>query len=163
MDTKEITVKEGYHAIQASFSTYLDGHQITKDEALEIAYIVNGELQLRDYLMGMSNDYHNDTAKITTWLETVIEAIGEVKMAHPLLTVLAMYYYEAGDTTRAIIALDLVEGVNPDYSLMKLIRRVIVAGWPQGAVASMRNELHEKVRAQILDSELATSKITISK
>jgi hypothetical protein len=161
MNTNQITVRAGYHAIQASFSTYLDGNTITKDEALQIAFLVNNEIQLRDYVMGMSNDYHNDTAKIVTWLETLIQAIGETKNAYALLTVLAIYYYEAGDTGRAIIALELVEAVDAKYSLAQLIRRVMGRGWPQGAVASMRNQLHEKVRAQILDSELSESIVGI--
>jgi hypothetical protein len=160
MNTKEITVRVGYHAIQASFSTYLDGNTITKDEATQIAFLVNNDLQLRDYVMGMSNDYHNDTAKVVAWLEALIEAIGEPKNAYALLTVISMYYYEANETGRAILALDLVDEVDPNYSLAKLIRRVIVAGWPQGSVASMRTQLHEKVRATILDTEYSESIIS---
>jgi hypothetical protein len=161
MNTNQITVRMGYHAIQASFSTYLDGHTITKDEANQIAFLVNNEIQLRDYVMGMSNDYHNDTAKVVTWLETLIEAIGEAKDAYALLTVLSMYYYEVGEKGRSMIALELVDGVNPNYTLANLIRRVINGGWAQGAVASMRNELHEKVRAQILDSNLSESIVSV--
>ena len=160
MDTKEITVRAGYHAIQASFSTYLDGHTITKDEALQIAFLVNNEIQLRDYVMGMSNDYHNDTAKVVAWLEMLIEAIGDAKDAYAFLTVLSMYYYEAGETGRAIIALELVDGVKPNYSLAGLIRRVINAGWAQGQVSSMRNQLHGKVRALIINSDYSKTLVS---
>jgi len=157
MNTKEITVRVGYELINSSFSTYLDGNTITKDEANKIAFLVNNDIQLRDFVMGISNDYHNDTEKVVAWLETLIEAIGETKNAYALLTVLAMYYYEAGDTGRAILSLDLVQDFDPNYSLAQLIRRVIFAGWPQGSVASMRTQLHEKVRATILDAEYSES------
>jgi hypothetical protein len=152
---KKITVAEGLEIIQSQFSAYLDGAVVTKEIADEIVFIVNNEIQLRDYVLGMANDYVGHTNDVTLWLEQLIEANGNKTECHALLTIVSAYYYDAGERDRAYLALNLVYATLSNkgerYSLEQLLRRVYDANWAVGSFAEMRNELHEKVKAQITD------------
>jgi hypothetical protein len=63
---------------------------------------------------------------------------------------LATFLYERGDTASAAITLTNAQQY---YSLAILLNRVMKAGWPSTAFASMRNELHPKVVAGIFGED----------
>ena len=120
---------------------------IANDDVQIIAYALEHNLQLRDYLMGLASDGLNvdSVANILRVLAVLIKS-AELP-AYPVETVLASYQYQQGDSASALVS--LANGLAKDYSLAKLLLRVINAGWPSNSFASMANELHPKVVAEL--------------
>ena len=67
----------------------------------------------------------------------------------PVATLWAISDYEMGNTASALERLDTAKADQEDYSLAKLIGRVISTGWPVESFTAMRSELHHKVVAGI--------------
>ena len=120
---------------------------IAGDDVQIVAYALEHNLQLRDYLMGLASDGLNvdSVANILRVLAVLIKS-AELP-AYPVETVLASYQYQQGDSASALVS--LANGLAKDYSLAKLLLRVINAGWPSNSFASMANELHPKVVAEL--------------
>jgi len=120
---------------------------IASNDVQIIAYALENNLQLRDYLMGLtSNGLSVDS--VTNILRVLSVLIKSAELpAYPIDTVLASYYYQQGDSASALVSLS--DGIARDYSLAKLLLRVINAGWPANSFATMSNELHPKVLAEL--------------
>jgi hypothetical protein len=82
--------------------------------------------------------------------EAIIPLVEE-KHRTPWYAILSAYHYENGDTPSAYLALTECQKLAPEYSLAKLLTRVYGAGWPAPAFASMRDELHPKVQADLAE------------
>lgn len=120
---------------------------IASDDVKIIAYALENNLQLRDYLMGLTSDGLS-VESVTNILRVLAVLIKSAELpAYPTETVLASYQYQQGDSTSALFSLS--NGLAQDYSLAKLLLRVINAGWPAGSFATMANELHPKVVAEL--------------
>lgn len=119
---------------------------VAGDDVAIIAYALENNLQLRDYLMGLTSDGLSveSVSNILLVLSVLIKS-AELP-AYPVETVLASYMYRLGDSDAPMM---LNAGLNKDYSLAKLLQRVINAGWPTGAFATMANELHGKVKEEL--------------
>jgi uncharacterized protein YoaH (UPF0181 family) len=104
------------------------------------ALLAMQDIQVRDYAMGLVNsdnfDHYQRTFK---WLAKV--APNSCKNAPT--AILALSYYELGDNELALKTLEPIQ--NKNYSLAILLSRVFQSGWPVGAFAGMRAELHPKV------------------
>ena len=120
---------------------------IAGDDVQIIAYALENNLQLRDYLMGLTSDGLSveSVANILRVLSVLIKS-AELP-AYPVDTVLASYQYQLGDSASALVSLS--DGIARDYSLAKLLLRVIHAGWPANSFATMAKELHHKVVAEL--------------
>ena len=130
---------------------------ITAETAKTIVSGVNQQIQLRDYLMGLPKD--NPAENVIDFLNVLIN-YSSPKDLYAVNTVMATFMFEAGLKDEASIILDLVDYSYPNYSLAKLIRRVISADWPSSSFATMRNELHDKViftLREIQDEEVITN------
>ena len=102
------------------------------------------DIQVRDYAMGLVNPDNFDHYQRTfQWLTKV--APNSCKNAPT--AILAISYYELGDNELALKTIDPIQ--NKGYSLAILLSRVFQSGWPVGAFAGMRAELHPKVVAAI--------------
>lgn len=115
---------------------------IAGDDVQIIAYALENNLQLRDYLMGLTSDGLSveSVANILRVLAVLIKS-AELP-AYPVETVLASYMYRLGDSDALMM---LNAGLNKDYSLAKLLQRVMNANWSANSFATMANELHAKV------------------
>ena len=104
------------------------------------------DIQVRDFALGS----HNRNSFQTYWsMWHHLLQIAPTGFVAPVACLFATLAYERGDTTLAFKALDRASQDQPNYSLSILLRRVFGSGWPAGAFAAMRVELHPKVTAGI--------------
>jgi hypothetical protein len=149
MTVKEsLTVGRGVEAINALVHSFQDSQEFSPELIADMAEVVSADLATRDYLMGLPLELSvQDSIRFA---EAIIPLVEE-KHRTPFYAVLSAYHYENGDTPSAFLSLIECQKFSPDYSLAKLLDRVFKAGWPAPAWASMRNELHPKVQADLAD------------
>lgn len=115
---------------------------VSADDVKIIAYALENNLQLRDYLMGLTADGLS-VESVESILRVLSVLIKSAELpAYPVDTVLASYMYRLGDSD-AIKTLSA--GLAKDYALANLLYRVFSAGWSADSFATMANELHGKV------------------
>lgn len=120
---------------------------VASDDVKIIAYALKNNLQLRDYLMGLTSDGLS-VESVNNILRVLAVLIKSAELpAYPVETVLASYQYQLGDSASALVS--LANGLAKDYSLAKLLLRVINAGWPANSFATMSQELHPKVLKEL--------------
>jgi hypothetical protein len=147
MTVKEsLTVGRGVEALNALINSFQDSQEFSPELVADMAEVVSADLQVRDYLMGLPLELSvQDSIRFA---EAIIPLVEEKHRA-PWYAVLSAYHYENGDTPTAYLALTECQKLAPEYSLAKLLTRVYGAGWPAPAFASMRDELHPKVKATL--------------
>jgi hypothetical protein len=150
MTVKEsLTVGRGVEAINALIHSFQDSQEFSPELVADMAEVVSADIQVRDYLLGLPLELSvKDSIRFA---ETIIPLVEE-KHRTPWYAILSAYHYENGDTPSAFLALIECQKLAPDYSLANLLDRVYKAGWPAPAFASMRNELHPKVKATLDES-----------
>lgn len=115
---------------------------IASDDVKIIAYALENNLQLRDYLMGLTSDGLS-VESVANILRVIVALLNSAGLpAYPVETVLASYKYRLGDSDALIM---LNAGLNRNYSLAQLLQRVINAGWSPKEFEEMSNQLHGKV------------------
>jgi hypothetical protein len=116
---------------------------IANDDVKIVAYALENNLQLRDYLMGLTRDGLSveSVANILRVLSVLIKS-AELP-AYPVETVLASYMYRLGDSAGALVM--LANGISRDYPLAKLLLRVFDQGLAPDSFAIMAQELHGKI------------------
>lgn len=119
-----------------------DGVSPSAQHIAKVAVATNKNIQVRDFIMGLRQEV--DYRFVGAYLEYVTELIKK-DYAAPLATVLSSYFYEAGDSEQTEELLQQVLEVDPEYSLAKLLMRVVKAGWGGDSMATMAKELHQKV------------------
>jgi len=150
MTVKEsLTVGRGVEAINALIHSFQDSQEFSPELVADMAEVVSADIQVRDYLLGLPLELSvKDSIRFA---ETIIPLVEE-KHRTPWYAILSAYHYENGDTPSAFLSLIECKKLSPDYSLANLLDRVYKAGWPAPAFASMRNELHPKVKATLDES-----------
>lgn len=119
---------------------------IASDDVQIIAYALENNLQLRDYLMGLTSDGLS-VESVTNILRVLAVLIKSAELpAYPVETVLASYMYRLGDSDALMM---LNAGLNKNYSLAQLLQRVMNANWSPSMFAEMAEELHSKVVAEL--------------
>lgn len=119
---------------------------IASDDVKIIAYALENNLQLRDYLMGLTSDGLS-VESVTNILRVMVVLIKSAELpAYPVETVLASYMYRLGDSDALMM---LNAGLNKNYSLAQLLQRVMNANWSPSMFAKMAEELHSKVVAEL--------------
>jgi hypothetical protein len=116
---------------------------ISREDLTIIAYALENNLQLRDYLMGLTRD--GLSVESVTGIVRVLSALVKCAElpAYPIETVLASYMYRLGDSAGALVM--LANGISRDYPLAKLLLRIFNAGLAPDIFATMSQELHGKV------------------
>ena len=134
-----VTRKEACDLISEMMNTEID----LEGERLEkVILACNSDIQVRDWLMGMPMRWSlEECIKFTQYMAVHTTKDDSV----PFVTVQAMYYYELDQVEKAILLLNYALQLDKEYSLAKLLRRVIDSGWPSESFAEMRNELDPKV------------------
>jgi hypothetical protein len=144
-----LTVGRGVEAINALVHSFQDSQEFSPELVADMAEVVSADIQVRDYLLGLPLEL--SVTDSIRFAEAIIPLVEE-KHRTPWYAILSAYHYENGDTPSAFLALIECQKLAPDYSLANLLDRVYKAGWPAPAFASMRNELHPKVKATLDES-----------
>lgn len=119
---------------------------IASDDVKIIAYALENNLQLRDYLMGLTSDGLS-VESVANILRVMVVLLNSAELpAYPVETVLASYKYRLGDSDALTM---LNAGLNRNYSLAQLLQRVFNAGWSAQEFAKMSDQLHAKVVAEL--------------
>ena len=116
---------------------------VAHEDIVIIAYALENNLQLRDYLMGLTRDGLSveSVAGILTVMVDLFKSA--YRSTYTIETVLASYVYRLGDSAGALVL--LANGLARDYSLAKLLLRVFDQGLAPDTFAMMSQNLHGKV------------------
>ena len=146
MTTTTITRGDSLALINDSIRDISNGLPLTDSAIEKITFAVNNDLQIRDYLIGLPNSYTLE--QCSEFVDYLASKAGD-ESRYAFDTVNAMYNYELENVKACERLISQAYQANPDYSLTKLVQRVLQAGWPSTAFASMRNELAPKVTENI--------------
>ena len=128
---------------------------VSVDDVHLIAYALENNLQLRDYLMGLTSDGLS-VESVASILLVLVDVINKAELpAYPVETVLASYMYRLGHSDAPVM---LAKGLARGYSLAQLLQRVFNARYPVAMFAAMSNELHAKV----CDELIRTSELIVN-
>ena len=144
--TTNLTLGEARQIIDEAITNYTDF--VPQKTAETIAYAINHDLQLRDYVMGLPNIH--GLAKVHDFVMVLTAGVPEEER-YSLYTITALFNYELGliDMSRELS--DKVEYLNPNYNLNKLLKRIFKANWEPSMMSQMRNELHKVVTQTLID------------
>jgi hypothetical protein len=140
--TTTLTRGEALNTVDFAIEQFVNDMHIKQGEIETITYAVNNDLQIRDYLLGLPAEFN---------IQTCIDFVGYLASktngseSYAYETILAMYNLELGNVELAENLLAIAENFNPNYNLMKLVKRIISADWPPSALTKMRDELHLSV------------------
>jgi hypothetical protein len=142
----QVTIGEAYDALNASVNEYVnDGVMVSESiECFNLA--IQADVNFRDLLMGLPKHYEMN--KCVGFITYVLGQVNADERA-PYLTILSAYAYELGDVKSAHKFLSDAVELDAEYSLAKLLARVFASGWPSNALASMRDDLDDKVRENV--------------
>ena len=116
--------------------------ELTGEKLEAVILAVNSDLQVRDWLIGLPNRWTlEEGIKLMQYLCVHAPVADTV----PFVTLQALYYYELGNTEKAIMLLNYALRLDKDYSLAQLLQRVYSMGWPVEQVKTMRDSLDPKV------------------
>ncbi len=141
-DNVNFLQQEGAKAIEAIANEFAEKGTIKDLKVLALALVRLGDVQVRDYAMGITNEENIETMWcMWQWLL----AIAPQHYIAPVATIFAAISYEKGESDIALRAIDRAIEDDSKYPLARLLNRVFNAGWPPSSFASMRAELHPKV------------------
>lgn len=141
-----LTRGEALHTVDFAIENFINDIEI-EDNMLEvITYAVNNDLQIRDYFLGLPSQFD---MQVCVDFVNYLSRLTNAENCYAYDTISAMYHIEKGNNELASTLLDGAEIANPNYNLIKLAKRVISAGWPGEALATMRGKLHSEVVAII--------------
>lgn len=139
----------GANAVNELVANYSPDNLINQDLiALVLASFV--DLQVRDYAMGITTA---DNLNKLNNLWAFLTAIAPEGFIASVATLWAITDYEMGNTALALEGLKIAGNDDANYPLMKLIARVINAGWAKEMFQEMRDELHPQVVAGIYETK----------
>jgi len=144
-----LTRKEAFDTVDFAMEQFINERDI-EDLIPTITYAVNNDLQIRDYFLGMPQDY-----KMQACVDFVnyLTRMTNADECYAYDTISAMYHIERGNVELAKTLLSDAEVSNPDYNLTKLAKRIISAGWDGSELTRMREELHLTVVNEIKNSD----------
>jgi hypothetical protein len=149
-----VTISKVKDLIDTSIGEFISHDQdycIDEDDFNAIVLGINSDLDLRDYALGLP--IAHDIELVRGWISFFITELSEDEDSRvPFHTIYSALSYEMKEMTIANAYLSL--GIQKDYSLANLLLRVYSAGWPTGAIAKMREELHPKVIEALMSKGL---------
>jgi len=130
-------------AIDTLVSAELDKQEYPQEAVANAVVAMTTNLQHRDYFLGLAK---SDSLEVMTSVAVnVINQLDNEMDKVPFYTCLCAFYYELGADESAKEALAFALQINSQYSLAKLLYRVIEANWGGEQFGAMRKELHSKV------------------
>ena len=149
IETAIPTHLEAKTALDSILESFQDSRMI-EETAIKTATLGIAEsVQIRDYALGAIGKALDSEDSLS--FITAIQLLGQDSAA--LEAIRGAYLYELGQIEEANKALDKALELQNGHSLSLLLRRVMLAGWPPASFASMRNQLHPKVEANLADIE----------
>lgn len=143
MDTKEITYAGAITAIDELVTGFTKDKSLDSESLSTTTYIVENNIQFRDYFMGLPIQYGLSTMiNLADAILLTLEKGSNFGVA--LNTILGAWVAESGDTEEALKYLGRALEINPQYSLAHLLTRVVKSG-NYKMLAVLRAELHPKV------------------
>jgi hypothetical protein len=140
---------EAKTALDSILESFQDSRMIEENAIKTATLGISLSVQIRDYALGAIGQVLDSEDSVS--FIKALEAIGGESAA--LVAIEAAYLYEVGNTAEANKALDKALELQNGHTLALLLRRVMSAGWPSTAFASMRSECHPKVVAGLKDLE----------
>jgi hypothetical protein len=142
----QVTIGEAYDALNASVNEYVnDGVMVSESiECFNLA--IKADVNFRDLLMGLPKHYEMN--KCVGFVSYVIGQV-DAQERTPYLTILSAYAFELGDVKLANKYASEALAIHSDYSLAQLLKRMYVSGWTPSSLASMRDDLDDKVRENV--------------
>lgn len=141
-----VTIGDAYDALTSAINEYVNDGVMVSESIDTFNIAIQADVNFRDLLMGLPKHYEMN--KCVGFITYVLGQINHQERA-PYLTILSAYAYELGDVKGAYKFLSDAVELDADYSLAKLLARVFASGWPADSLASMRNELDDKVRENV--------------
>jgi hypothetical protein len=142
----QVTIGEAYDALNASVNEYVNDGVMVSESIEMFNLAVQQDVNFRDLLMGLPKHYEMN--KCVGFVTYVLGQIDPQERT-PYLTILSAYAYELGDVKSAHKFLSDAVELDADYSLAKLLARVFASGWAPESLASMRDNLDDKVRDNV--------------
>lgn len=142
------TYLESKIALDSLVSAFADSAPLEETLIKTATLGIEKSLHIRDYALGGIGLALSDPLDSLLFIDA-LQALG--KLSPSLYALECAYAFEAGDMPRARIALLKGRKIEPAHPLCLLLERVISAGWPASAFVDMRNSLHEKVTALVLE------------
>ena len=136
--------RAGAEMVEALFNTHQQGDNVDDDTVAQILYYLT-DIQVRDYALGLLEPDNADRI-IPALLYLIDKAPTDTIYINAPASLLAALHYEMGNTADAFLMLSTAQA---DYSLARLLDRVIRYGWTPAGFAKMRTELHPKVKEGI--------------
>ena len=134
------TYSEAVAAFDSCLNAFADLAPV-EESALRTAYLgIHHGIQVRDYALGACGLLLS--AEDSLSFLNLFHAVGS--SAH-IEAIKGAYAYEGGDVEEAKYFLSNALALDSKCSLATLLVRVMSAGWPSGAFATMREQLHPKV------------------
>jgi tetratricopeptide (TPR) repeat protein len=125
---------------------FAEGIAPTAQEIAQLTVAINEHIQVRDFLLGIAKE--RDVNHVGSWAAYVGNRTPRLYDV-PMATILSSLYFSEGDEEQANHYLGVALEINPEYSLAVLLNRVYQSGWAPEGFSSMRNQLHDKVKAEI--------------
>ena len=142
----KITLGEAVNTIDASIELIINEIPLEDSAIEEITYAVNNHKWIRDYLIGLPETYGLDESiNFVNYLSRLTNA--EDCFAYD--TVMAMYHFEKENHDLVNVYLESATKSNPNYELLRLVKRVVSAKWASNSFAGMRKDLAKKVAEEI--------------
>jgi hypothetical protein len=151
MITETLTRRQVKEAIDTFFTATLLQESVAPEVTDKISAGVTIDLQLRDYVLGLADEY--GVATTMGVVKKMTQVLPE-NNKRALLIVLSALSYEVKDKVSANLYLEQAFVEDRDYPMAKLLLRVYQAGWLPDAMATMRHELHPRVVANLDDSPI---------
>lgn len=119
---------------------------IASDDIAIIADALENNIQLRDYLMGLTSDGLSVEC-VTNILRVLVALLHIAQLpAYPIETVLASYMYRLGDSDAPLM---LTNGLSRGYSLANILQRVMINQLNPAQFERMAEELHPRIVAEL--------------
>ena len=151
MITTTLTRAEVKEAIDTFFTATLLQESVAPEVTDKISAGVTIDLQLRDYVLGLADEY--GVATTMGVVKKMTQVLPE-NNKRALLIVLSALSYEVEDKVNANLYLEQAFVEDMNYPMAKLLLRVYQAGWLPDAMATMRHELHPRVVANLDDTPI---------
>lgn len=136
---------------------WLDGKPLDDSEVETIAWATQNQVVLRDWLMGELPQKFDGATYAIHFLNALIAQTPDNANRVGFLTCQGIIFYACDEKDLADHAITHALEFDSEYSLAKLLKRVMLAGWPAEGVQTMFGELHPKVQATI--AEMSDRKI----
>jgi hypothetical protein len=142
-------------AVQRVGANLIDGYFMSfnasdiemETTALVLYYMT--DIQVRDFALGILDKYDAKRTELAL-CHLVNKAPTDSLYISAPSALLAVLYYEQGNTADALITLS---NAQENYSLARLLTRVFRSGWEPAEFVHMRKELHPQVIKNIFGEE----------